>query len=777
MAEKNQILYDFWQKFLDDSGCFESLKRDSKSAVLEVFSGGHSILSLFTDEAKLCMEKNYAERMKKLYFNSLVTEFQEALKNYDTEEEITLAGNNLEALNNAAEDVRKLTNNYSSEYFRKKYSPVFGEYEDNIRRNFINSMKEFIDNLSESINLISSELFDGQIISKITGLSSDSADVHRHGRMVLCVKTDIGNFYYKPHDCGLDSFYYELISNYFSENTCAAKVVEGNGYVFVSEIVRSELERPEDVGKYYYNFGVLTAIFHGLGSTDMHQENIIACGVKPSAADIETLVTAKLANPNKRNIKSYVDYALSLSVRRTLVFPARIHKGPMISALHCMDDNLQSTPKCNGEKFNIAGHEEEFISGFKEGYSRMIKFREEIKHMFSKRKNIVVRYVMRNTMYYFYMISYLFKAEAMTSLEAREKVLSKLNAPYEVFREKLARENAVSYERACVIQGDIPYYCLHSSGHDLCGEDTREIIQYNYFDVSPEEMLNEKLDSLSEKEYKFEEDTIRCTLTCVPYDSDEYDEKIPLSSEVASINTLRGITAHIFKNLHRSIIHVPNGLFTWTSIASSMCAMKSPLVYVQRIEAGLYSAKILSIPEFTQLHAQANDILQNSIEATRRYIDQWERIKDTSKSLGSLGLYIGLGGFLMALGKLADLGIHDVTGLINRTLTLINDLKPYHDQEPGIVYGISGLMIAVAELKRNGYADYRISDKILNDCAIYLSECNTESEATGSKGLDGIGAAFAEAYSCTGNESFAEQAIKQFKNVRENYAEYLAGWP
>ena len=29
MADKNQILYDFWQKFLNDSGCFESIKLEA----------------------------------------------------------------------------------------------------------------------------------------------------------------------------------------------------------------------------------------------------------------------------------------------------------------------------------------------------------------------------------------------------------------------------------------------------------------------------------------------------------------------------------------------------------------------------------------------------------------------------------------------------------------------------------------------------------------------------------------------------------------------------
>ena len=746
--------------------------KDSEFAVREVLDDKKLVSTLLTDDAKFCMRKNYAARIEKVYMNPIITEIKKALKNYDFEESVTLAGKNLEALNRAAQDVRIITNDYSLEYFRKKYSPILCEYECNIKRNFIDGMREFLERLSESINSISRELFDGKAIRKITGLSSDAADVHRHGRVVLCVKSDVGNFYYKPHDCGLDSFYYELISSYFSDCTCAAKVVEGRGYGFVSEIVQKELKCLEDVGKYYYNFGILTAIFHGLGSTDMHQENIIACGVKPSVADIETIISAKVATSRKKD-KSYIDYEISNSVCSTHVFPVRPHKGPMLSTLHCMEDKFQNTPKFKGVRYNIVGHEEEFIAGFKEGYNRMINIREEIKHMFSKRKNIVVRHVMRNTTYYSIVLSYLFRAESMTSFEAREKILAKLVAPYRIFKEKLARESAVAYERACVIQGDIPYYCLYSSGYDLCGEDVNEVIQKN---VNPEEMLSKKLDALNEKECKFEEDTIRNILTYVPYDSNEYDERIQLSVKAADVDALREIAATTFQNLSRSIIHIPNGFFMWFSIASSMNSVIPVHFCMRRGEAGFYSAKILSIPEFSKFHKEANDILQNSLEATSRYADQWERNKDMLK--GSTGLYVGISGLLSLLGKVADLGIQNAKEIINRILILIDEHILYRDQETWIVYGVSGLIVALAELKHNGHTNSFADkiDKILNNCAEYLYEYDTDLEAVGPNGLDGIGAAFAEAYSCTENESFAEQSIKLFRKVRENYSEHLVGW-
>ncbi|MBQ7593512.1 MAG: DUF4135 domain-containing protein [Synergistaceae bacterium] len=767
MPSRQEQVVNFWKNFLDESGCFDNIMSEAEDLVRGIFANVPSSLPQFTDEAKSCMVKNYMARMKLLYSNIIIAEIREILKENNADEAVIFPEENKESLNKALNRAREITGGFSSQYFRDKYSPVLGEYDGNVRKNFTDSMNEFLLRLSLSTREISEQLLDGREITKILYLSGNSADTHRHGRIVMKVGTDAGNFFYKPHDCGLDSFYYELISKYFSEFTCAAKVVEGQGYAFVSELVYEEVNNIQEIGKYYYNFGALTAVFHGLGSADMHEENIIACGVKPSAADIETIIKAR--ETSSRIERKFIYQDFSHWVKQTCVFPLRVHNGPMISALHCISEKNHNTPVYDGRNFNIEGHEEEFIAGFKEGYSRVLKFRDDIKLMFESHENICVRFIMRNTDYYSYMQGYLYASEAMTSREAQAEVLKKLYIPYDFYNNQKGRESFVAYEQSALIQGDIPYYCIYSSGHDVCGENTSDVLYKDYFTQSPKEAMYKNLDILSEKELRFEEDVIRDIFRQVPSDYEEYEKQIiTIPSRKIKIQECRDIAMKIFDDIINAQIHMTNGFVMWLSSASSLGSTKPSETFITN-QAGIarYCAKL------SRFYEPASKIV---IECLRHITAQFDIFEREEKLKISTGLFSGLGGVFSALGEIAHENFDGVDAIINRLLKLTSEKLNYNDEDLGVCYGLSGLILALHEVKKKGHSQDLINE-IMSKLAGHISEKTLPEKLTGEDGLDGIAAALAVLYSYTGNEKFSEQSINIFRKLRDDYSEDLKGWP
>ena len=125
----------------------------------------------------------------------------------------------------------------------------------------------------------------------LLSLNASGADSHLHGQCALRVGTEGGVFYYKPRDSRLDRLYREITERFCPDDTRAPLAVCGEGFGFIECMKTAPVQSREEVSQYYEHFGALTALFRFLGTSDMHYENILACGVYPAAIDMETLFT------------------------------------------------------------------------------------------------------------------------------------------------------------------------------------------------------------------------------------------------------------------------------------------------------------------------------------------------------------------------------------------------------------------------------------------------------------------------------------------------------
>lgn len=387
--------------------------------------------------------------------------------------------------------------------------PLAANYERIIADNFTNAIAELFARLFHNRDEISQTLLGGRPITCITGFSSRDADPHCHGRMVMRITTDAGQLYYKPHDCQLDALYLELASRWFSDSICAARLVSGNGYAFVEQLVPQELSDKDDLCTYWYNFGCLTALFHGLGSRDMTQDNIMCCGLRPAVLDLETFLSGQVvfsiapptANAALRDIP--VD-ALADSALCAAVLPI------------CRDDDTISPlvanasgtclPHLHGRPRTVQGYDRDFIEGFRNGYHHLMRHQEELLATLQHYKDATCRQILLNTKAYSKTRSLLLSPQALAGVHKCNDALEQLNAQYDVFPAELRRAVARP-DAAALSEGDIPYYCSRVDSRKLCANG--EHAMGELLTQSALEVATHRLRRLSEEDLRFEVDLVR----------------------------------------------------------------------------------------------------------------------------------------------------------------------------------------------------------------------------------------------------------------------------
>ncbi|MDO4538540.1 MAG: DUF4135 domain-containing protein [Coriobacteriales bacterium] len=390
--------------------------------------------------------------------------------------------------------------------------PYAHAYEQAIAVNLGDALAEFLSRLASRCESVSAELLEGRPITRVEGLSASDADPHRHGRMVMRVETDAGCFYYKPHDCTLDACYLALVGSWFADCAQAARLVQGEGYAFAERHVPKELACADELPTYWHNLGCLTALFHGLGSRDMTCDNLMCCGTRPAALDLETLLVGEMPFTESAVAGSPVlpdlsPQALANSVACTAVLPLGVG-GVRYSPL--TTDNASGTclPHLGGDARSVTGFERDFSAGFERGYRRLMCNREEILAVLGRHETASCRQVLLNTRAYVEARMLLFDPSALSDGSKRDEVLARLNKAYAAFSPELRKRVAQADARA-LTEGDIPYFCSKACSrmlYDADGNALGELLAQSALEVARGRLMR-----LSEDELRFELDLIqRC---------------------------------------------------------------------------------------------------------------------------------------------------------------------------------------------------------------------------------------------------------------------------
>lgn len=241
----------------------------------------------------------------------------------------------------------------------------------------------------------------------------------------------------------------------------------------------------KEIEVFYSRYGQLLAVAYWLGATDLHMENIIACGAYPVLIDIETIIRPTfLFEGRKKTDQQMIEnasilvsglvpkkYSISQSVnidalsgqRQKLPYKIRQLQQTSSSdiAFEWVDGHMegaQNIPLLNDEVVDYMNYRQQIIDGFNRLNSEMLAQKELIvRHAETLFSDIEVRVIYRDTQDYADYLMFASHPECMSNYVERERVIANL------WRTDVVPKKLITEEIDAMLVNDIPFFTINSS--------------------------------------------------------------------------------------------------------------------------------------------------------------------------------------------------------------------------------------------------------------------------------------------------------------------------
>ncbi len=167
-------------------------------------------------------------------------------------------------------------------------------------------------------------------VGELAGVDIGAGDSHRGGQSVAILRGDAGSVVYKPRsvaiDAALTGFLDAVLDDVPADRRIRVPAVDvRDGYGWVERVSHRYCDGDAELAAFYRGIGHWLAAMRLLGGSDLHSENLIACGPVPVVVDCETLFTPLPPAPPS-GLGAAVDLAgdlVSGTVLRTGLLPGR----------------------------------------------------------------------------------------------------------------------------------------------------------------------------------------------------------------------------------------------------------------------------------------------------------------------------------------------------------------------------------------------------------------------------------------------------------------------
>ena len=388
---------------------------------------------------------------------------------------------------------------------------------------------------------------DGCVVS----LQLDASDAHRSGRKVAILTFDSGHtIVYKPKDVRTEIAWRKLLEwcgkNGLPISHKHVPVVERPGYGWVGFVEHKPCTDEKEATTYYRNAGYQLALLYALGASDMHFENVIACGPYPVLIDLETLMTPQVAETIQGKGDENYERGLSDSVIRTGLLPnwivdqssgtvvdvsglgegmpqQRLKKRPAFVGVNTNDMSLEyieappperlNVPMIGPASLTVAEYRDVLVNAFSDAYRFLCTEREKLDDetgAFSALRNLSLRHVHRATSIYSLLLQRCYGPEYLRNGADRSielDVLSWTFLPDETppVPWPLVRAEVESLEKM-----DVPLFHFQSHSLDLGIEQNQQIA--GFFIKSAWTLFRERIASMNEDDLQLQRSMIHGTL-------------------------------------------------------------------------------------------------------------------------------------------------------------------------------------------------------------------------------------------------------------------------
>ncbi len=283
-------------------------------------------------------------------------------------------------------------------------------------RRWSDTLLELFTRLEKDRSLIAQTFWGGEDIGNLLEAETGFSDLHRRGRSVFQLRFSHGlRLLYKPRSLAVD-YHFQYLLNWLNSHGASPpfpllKVEDRGDYGWVEFIEHRGCTTESEVSRFYKRQGGYIALLYLLEATDMHAENLVACGELPYLVDLEALFHHRPPIERGRSAYQLAAEELGESVLRTGLLPIWLwteqdQGGVEISGLggeegqqtprpvpmldHVYTDEMRVVrryasmpagkhrPTLRGQSVDTSAYVDDVVEGFKATYDLLMRHKSEL---------------------------------------------------------------------------------------------------------------------------------------------------------------------------------------------------------------------------------------------------------------------------------------------------------------------------------------------------------------------------------------------------------------
>src|ERR1700722_16884086 len=616
-----------------------------------------------------------------------------------------------------------------------------------VARQWIETSREMVLRLHADLAVIRRDILQSGNAGRVAGFEGNLSDPHNNGRSVRIVSFEDGaRVVYKPKDLRLDAAWHALVERLNGAQAPialkAVRAIARDGYGWTEFIDHASCADAQGFARFFQRAGGWLALFHCFAATDMHQENMIACGDHPVPIDLEMILQA---GAEERSAEAPEDFAfaaaaeiVSNSVTAVGLLPA-YGRSPenIVFAVGGMTadwnakteiiwDKINSDamrparsneatktspnlPHADGRNAKFGDHVDDFVEGFAQYANFLLRYGRAAGRgeMFEGFAGVPVRNVIRAPRFYYMLLQRLRNHKTMD-----DGVIWSAQADFIARLSDWQSENNPPWplqqaERAALVVLNVPHFVSPSDGHDI-GDANGHSVHVAL--PSGLERARVRFENFDEREIAWQTEVIRENTNSIPRSAKpkaaELQEAPRQDSTIAPTNeTFIAEADRIAAELsHYAIRRGPS--VAWIGLDWLGDSEFSQLVC---LGPDLYNG-ICGIGVFLAAHAA---VTGNKASAELAYAGLAQLRKNLksrnaarmARALG-LGGAVGLGSIVYALTVMAkSLQDDDLLADARQAADLFTDDLIAADKQLDVVSGSAGGILALLRLYRDSRSD------------------------------------------------------------------------
>ncbi|RCJ40612.1 hypothetical protein A6770_37720 [Nostoc minutum NIES-26] len=703
---------------------------------------------------------------------------------------------------------------------------------------WVDATEEFISRLALDWDEIQKTYQKTAELGKVIKVHSDVSDFHHNGRSVMLLTFAEGlKLVYKPRNLGIDEAYIKLLA-WFNEHGSPLtfklfKLVNRSTYGWVEFIEKFPCKKQEEFARYYQRSGGLLCLTYILDSTDLHCENIIACGEHPVLIDLETLMHPRPKEATNiaiiDNSQFLAEQQLYNSVLRTALLPQwefnsigkvydasglggvnqhdkleQWHQTYMDALLDRNNTQFQIQPKISNQLYldnnatEIAKYHEEIIDGFKQMYQFLMEYREVLLSNNSPifaLKSQSVRFVCRHTKTYASILRRTLNPKFLRNGSERSIQIDVLSKAMLFLDTKPACWSILQVEQHALEQMDIPLLVVRADSDALTIAPDKIINQC--FAQPSFDIVIKRLEHLNYDDLKRQISFIQGSLdsavdnahvSLLPGNCSFAPDEVP---SLTRDSILQQVVAIARQLQEQAVLSVDNSA-TWYAPQYILTAQRFQFhmmgyrLYDGSVGVALFLAALLQVQVDCEYGFEK--LLLSTLQPVRQKLQE----STSAHSLKAMGIggALGLGSILYVLVRVSQfLKEPALLEEAEQVVSLITSDLIAADKEFDLVSGAGGTIMGLLALY-NIYSDSAILEKgiacgnhLLNNRVVSDSGHRTwatleKKMLTGfSHGAAGIAYALLCLHKATGETSFLEAAEEAICYERSVFIPELGNWP